>query len=622
MAPGAGAAAGVIRLKKAARGPLALAGTVAGAGMRRDRGRDHHLHTEAQAADMPHQSLHETIEQTVELAAARASAKALPLNCRINAACKTLYAFDSWCVRQLITNLLGNALEYTDSGSVTVTAGAQPSGDTMAFSITVEDTGPGIDPAIQQVMFAAPDQRESLPVGKNVGFGLMISKQLAEMMGATLVVESTPGEGTRATVSGQIRPGAVDRAKSATVTDALRHSQALIVDSDIGARRLLEAHLRSWGIDVRSVLDIFTAIEVLGESSRRARHISMVFVTHETDGDELDTLLAALHGDPAHRDTMLVITGNELSTGRFAVLREGTDSMVLNTPVRASELFDCIAQHPSIRSRIERTASEPLPAPDPGSRRVLLVEDNVVNQCVASEILKRIGVSVEIANNGAEALEMLDARAYDFVFMDCQMPEVDGFEATRRIRADARFDALPVVALTANALSGDREACLDAGMNDYLTKPFTRDQLESMLDKWTSGPRKAAVAIEGSGQYGAMDLIDERALNEIRMLDEDGESTIFDEIVGEYMTSSERLVAAIDDAAAHGRADEIASSAHALKSSSAAVGLKVFGEQCARLEHLGREGNLAEIEPLWEQARACYRHSVEQLRGIGARRVA
>lgn len=571
---------------------------------------------------MPHQSLHETIEQTVELAAARASAKALSLNCRINAACKTLYAFDSWCVRQLITNLLGNALEYTDTGSVTVTAGAQPSGDTMAFSITVEDTGPGIDPAVRQVMFAAPDQRESLPVGKHVGFGLMISRQLAEMMGATLEIESTPGEGTRAIVSGQIRPGAVDRVKSATVTDALRHSQALIVDGDIVARRLLEAHLRSWGIDVRSVLDTATAIEVLGASSRRGRHISMVFVTHETDGDELDTLLAALHGDEAHRETMLVITGNELSTGRFAVLREGTDSIVLNTPVRASELFDCIAQHPSIRSRIERTASEPLPAPDPGSRRVLLVEDNVVNQCVASEILKRIGVSVEIANNGAEALDMLDAGSYDFVFMDCQMPEVDGFEATRRIRADARFDALPVVALTANALSGDREACLDAGMNDYLTKPFTRDQLESMLDKWTSGSRKATISIEGSAQYGAMDLIDERALNEIRMLDEDGESTIFDEIVGEYMTSSEGLVAAIDEAVAEGRTDDVAAGAHALKSSSAAVGLKVFGEQCARLEHLGREGKLTEIAPLWEQARVCYRHSVEQLRGVGARRVA
>ncbi|MEL6448188.1 MAG: response regulator [Pseudomonadota bacterium] len=570
---------------------------------------------------MTHESLHETIEQTVELAAARASAKALSLNCRINAACKTLYDFDSWCVRQLITNLLANALEYTDTGSVTVTAGAQPSG---AFTVTVEDTGPGIEPGIQQIMFSAPDQRESLPVGNHVGFGLMISKQLAEMMGATLEIESSPETGTCATVAGAIRPGSIERMTSTTVTDALRNSQALIVDGDIVARRLLEAHLRSWGLDVRSVLDIGTAIEVLVESSRRDRHISMVFVTHETDGDDLDTLLAALHSDTAHRDTMLVITGNDLSTGRFTVLQESTDSIVLNTPVRASELFDCISQHPRIRSRFEKTAAIETPSPEPLGRRVLLVEDNVVNQCVASEILKRIGVAVEVANNGAEALEILDGHSFDFVFMDCQMPEVDGFEATRRIRADARFDNLPVVALTANALSGDREACLEAGMNDYLTKPFTRDQLESMLDKWTSATTSVPVSetIEGTSQYAAMSLIDERALNEIRMLDQDGESVIFDEIVGEYLTSSESLVDTLAGAVEGGRADEVASCAHALKSSSAAVGLAFFGEQCARLEQMGREGRIAEIEPLWDQALVCYRYSIEQLRGMSARQVA
>ena len=571
---------------------------------------------------MSHQSLHETIEQTVELAAARASAKALPLNCRINAHCKTLYAFDHWCVRQLITNLLANALEYTESGSVTVAAEAHPDGDETHWTIVVEDTGPGIEPEIRDIMFAAPDQRESLPAGHQVGFGLMISRQLAEMMGATLEIDSAPGEGTRAMVSGRLQAGAAERDQSTAVTDALRNSQALIVDSDIVARRLLEAHLRSWGIDVRSVLDIVTAIDTLDDASRRGRHISMVFVTHEVDGDELDTMLAALHGDAAHRDTMLVITGNELSTGRFAVLREATDSIVLKTPVRASELFDCIAQHPRIRSRIEKSSSVPAPAPAPGGRRVLLVEDNVVNQCVASEILKRIGVSVDIANNGAEALEMLDAERFDFVFMDCQMPEVDGFEATRRIRADARFDALPVVALTANALSGDREACLDAGMNDYLTKPFTRDQLETMLNKWTGDPAGAPVSIEGSGQYATMALIDERALSEIRMLDNDGETTIFDEIIGEYLSSSDQLVAALETAVADGRGEDVASHAHALKSSSAAVGLAVFGEQCARLEHLGREGRIAEVAPLWEQARGCYRQSIQQLRGVSERRVA
>ena len=260
---------------------------------------------------------------------------------------------------------------------------------------------------------------------------------------------------------------------------------------------------------------------------------------------------------------------------------------------------------------------------DPSGRHVLLVEDNIVNQCVASEILKRIGVTVDIANNGVEALQMLVDTHYDFVFMDCQMPEMDGFEATRRIRARGDLGELPVVALTANALSGDRQSCLDAGMTDYLTKPFTRDQLKAMLDKWTTGRIAVATeAMDGTSGFASIELVDQAALNEIRMLDNDGESSIFDEIIGEYLTSSATLVRDIEAAIAQRQADAVARSSHALKSSSAAVGLSFFAQQCARIEALGMAGDIAQITELWTQAENCYRRSVDQLTGNSNRQVA
>ncbi len=564
------------------------------------------------------QSLRSVVESTVELAAPRASEVGLSLHCHIGSQCERVVNFDAWCVSQLLSNLLSNALTYTPSGSVRVYASCELDNGNNRFELRVEDTGPGIAPEILDVVFTLPDQRESLERAERVGFGLVIARQLCDMLNAQLTIEQPEAGGTVARVHGVLGSSDATIRADRALPDALRDSYALIIDSDVAARRLLEAHLRSWGISVNSSLDIPSGITQLRTAVQEGRSIGMVFVSAEVAKPALATFIEMLRNAEEFADILLVMLAPDDKDSQHSTLSDPIANTTLSKPIHPSALFDCITRHPQVKARMESTEDT---AGDPDSRRVLLVEDNIVNQCVATEILKRIGVQVEIANHGGEALELLQQQSFDFVFMDCQMPEMDGFEATRRIREMPDLESLPVVALTANALSGDRERCLDAGMSDYLTKPFTKEQLETMLDKWI----RSADGINVSATYSDVvyvELIDDAALDQIRMLDEDGDSTIFDEILDEYFVSSERLVGRIRDALDNGDAAEAGRCAHALKSSSAAVGLAHFASQCAELEQLARDDDPSAMRSLWANADRTFERSTAALAERRTKKVA
>ncbi|MEM6817644.1 MAG: response regulator [Pseudomonadota bacterium] len=554
----------------------------------------------------------------MELAAPRASEAGLSLHCHIDPQCERIVNFDAWCVSQLLSNLLSNALSYTPSGCVRVYATCELDEGQNRFELRVEDTGPGIAPEILDVVFTLPDQRESLERAQRVGFGLVIARQLCDLLGAQLTIEQPEEGGTIAHVHGVFDTSDAPVRADRTLPDALRDSYALIIDSDVAARRLLEAHLRSWGISVNSALDIPSGIDRLRTAVHEGRSIGMVFVSGEVAKPSLATFIEMLRNTKEFADILLVMLAPDDNGNQLSTLSEPIANTTLSKPIHPSALFDCITQHPQVQARMEHSNDV---ASDPDSRRVLLVEDNIVNQCVATEILKRIGVRVDIANHGGEALELLQQQAFDFVFMDCQMPEMDGFEATRRIRQMPNLESLPVVALTANALSGDRQRCLDAGMSDYLTKPFTKEQLETMLNKWI----RSADGIDTSATYSDVvyvDLIDDVALDQIRMLDEDGDSTIFDEILDEYFVSSERLVGRIREALDSGDPAEAGRCAHALKSSSAAVGLAHFASQCAELEQLARDDDAAAMRSLWANADRTFERSTAALAERRTKKVA
>ncbi|MEL6366665.1 MAG: response regulator [Pseudomonadota bacterium] len=555
------------------------------------------------------QSLRSVVESTVELAAPRASEAGLSLHCHMDSQCERVVNFDAWCVSQLLSNLLSNALSYTPKGCVRVYASCELDDGQNRFELRVEDTGPGIAPEILDVVFTLPDQRESLERAERVGFGLVIARQLCDMLNAQLTIEQPDTGGTVARVHGVLGSSDTTIRADRALPEALRDSYALIIDSDVAARRLLEARLRSWGISVNTALDIPSGITELRTAVQEGRSIGMVFVSAEVAKPALATFIEMLRNAEEFADILLVMLAPDDNGSQPSTLSDPIANTTLSKPIHPSALFDCITRHPQVKARMESTEDS---ARDPDFRRVLLVEDNIVNQCVATEILKRIGVQVEIANHGGEALELLQQQSFDFVFMDCQMPEMDGFEATRRIRQTAELESLPVVALTANALSGDRQRCLDAGMSDYLTKPFTKEQLETMLDKWI----RSTDGINVSATYSDVvyvELIDDAALDQIRMLDDDGDSTIFDEILDEYFVSSERLVGRIRDALDNGDAAEAGRCAHALKSSSAAVGLAHFASQCAELEQLARDDDPSAMRSLWANADRTFERSTAAL---------
>ncbi|MEL7310329.1 MAG: response regulator [Pseudomonadota bacterium] len=568
---------------------------------------------------MPTLSFHDVVEAAVELAAPRASQSGLALHCRIEPACKELFEFDAWCVTQLLSNLLSNALGNTTNGSVEVLADCGETEQGTRFSMEVRDTGPGIPAEIRKIMFTLPDQREAIANAQRVGYGLVISRQLCELINAELTIDQPETGGTIARVKGVFGNKQGDRSGEHPLPDALRNSHALIIDHDIAARRLLEAHLRSWDINVSTELDIASGITTLRNRKAQGRLIGMVFVSADTPRSALATFVDMLRTSPEFKDILLVMLGDDSTTGSFATLSGPLANMTLSKPVRASALFDCISRHPQVRAIV----SGPAGSDDPDApTRVLLVEDNVVNQCVATEILNRIGVQVEVANHGGEALRALDQAPFDFVFMDCQMPEMDGFEATRRIREQGRFRDLPIVALTANALSGDRQRCLDAGMSDYLTKPFTKEQLETMLDKWTTREMTNIIDTLSHSDTVIVDLIDESALLQIQMLDVEGDTTIFDEILDEYLNSSEELTSKIAAAARDGDCKEVSRCAHALKSSSAAVGLAHFSSQCSELEALASEQAVEAVRALWATAFETFKRSIVALAERRSKRVA
>ena len=572
---------------------------------------------------MTNKSLYDVIERTVELAGPRASEAGLSIRCDIDPHFRQLHRFDERLFSQLLSNLLSNAITYTADGEVSVAGTCSPAtdgSDEQPYEVTVADTGPGISPPIRRIMFTLPEEREGLTDYPEIGVGLIIAKQLSDMLHATLTIDSGMGQGTVARIQGQIAPG--ETSDTAMVfADALRNTFALVIDSNIAARRLLEAHLRAWGIDVQAVLDINAGIAAAARNAEQGRGISMVFVRHDTNSEGLANLNAALAGSSLHRNAMLVVVGSDLSTTSSTSLTGTAAKMHLATPLQPSALYDCIAQHPDIRDEVERQVVASATA-DGDQRRVLLVEDNVVNQCVAKEILKRIGVAVAVANDGVEAVDFLQRESVDFVFMDCQMPNMDGFDATREIRQRLGLTKLPVVALTANALAGDRERCLNAGMSDYLAKPFTKDQLERMLDKWTLRQPSGTSTFEEPAVISDEKLLDTKALGQIRMLDEAGQSTIFDEIVSEYLNSAVTLTGEIDTAVTSVDTDTVARIAHALKSSSAAVGLAFFSTQCAELERLGKNSDGGAVTQLWAEMKPIHERSMALLTRERERQVA
>jgi two-component system, sensor histidine kinase and response regulator len=542
--------------------------------------------------------LYQAVEDVLQLMAPRAHMKQLELACRIDEALPSAVRGDPYRLRQILTNLIGNALKFTDEGEVIVKVDRQ---DAHTLRISVRDSGIGISDEARTRLFRPFEQADGSTTRRfgGTGLGLAISRSLVELMGGHIEVDSQLGQGSNFWFTLPLVPAS---GLPVVPTPAvLTGRRVLIVDDNATNREIVEHHALAGGMQCECAVDGIDALHRARAALRRGEPFDLAVIDMKMP--RMDGLELAQHvqEDPELGLLRLVLLTSLHSTDEMARARQVGISAYLSKPVRRHELFRAMAQtlgdHDSARVAMRQDHDRVR-----FQARVLLAEDNGVNQVVARNMLKNMGCEHEIVANGQDALDAVQRGGFDLVLMDCQMPVMDGYAATRAIRdweqTLAEAPRLPVVALTANALVGDAEACLLAGMDDHLAKPYSRKQLASMLARWLPTDKvlqaaevAAPTATSPANPDSTAPLLDPAALDNIRSIDEDG--SVLTEVIQMFLDEAPPHLARLQQHLADGAASELGVVAHALKSASFNVGAMALGELCRRLERLGKAGDLA-----------------------------
>ena len=395
-------------------------------------------------------------------------------------------------LRQVLTNLLGNSIKFTSEGEVVVSVSKESEEDEdVVLRFSVRDTGIGIPKSKQGMLFNSFQQVDASTTRKfgGTGLGLAISKQLAELMGGDIGVNSTPGKGSEFWFTARFGKQ-VDRPDLSPPVD-VSGIKMLIVDDNLTSRTALRDQLAAWGVDVGEAENSENAIQELRNAQTSGKPFQVAILDlhmPESNGEELGGLIQAEKELDQPKLVMMTPMGLRGDARR---LEELGFAAYLTKPIRQQDLHDCLATVAGGQKRTSGKQKIVTKHTVRDSRRstlqILIAEDNIVNQKVALGILKKAGYNAVAVANGKEAVKALEETQYNIVLMDCQMPEMDGYQATAKIR-DEKSSVLdhkiPVIAMTANAMQGDRERCLDAGMDDYIAKPVTPKSLTEILDKW------------------------------------------------------------------------------------------------------------------------------------------
>ncbi len=445
--------------------------------------------------------LQKVVDEVVEILATRASEKGLELVHFVPTNVPRHLRGDPGRLRQVLLNLTNNAIKFTDAGEVLVRVAVQwqqGSGVTLRFEVA--DTGIGIPPERMDRLFQSFSQVDASTTRRfgGSGLGLVISKRLVEAMGGTIGVETNADKGSRfwfTTVLDVRLPHSTEVEK--LISTQMRNMRALVVDDNTTNRLVACSHLRSWGLRCEEATSPTRALEMLREAAAAGQPFRVALVDYQMPDMTGLQLGETVKQDPALAGTALLLL---TSVGQLGILAQATKAgfaHCLTKPVKPSALRSVLC---SAVAAVD-AAAEKVPAPLPTRRvngpslRILLAEDNVVNQKVALRTLETLGHKVVVVPDGLQAMREMERGAFDVVLMDCQMPVMDGFEATHAIRVhEGARHHTPIIAMTANALAGDREACLSAGMDDYIAKPVRVEQLRAALERWTSKHPSASTA--------------------------------------------------------------------------------------------------------------------------------
>lgn len=443
-------------------------------------------------------SLHDNIEEAVELFALQAHRKGLELICRIDGDVPDQVTGDSSRLRQILNNLISNAIKFTETGEIRVGVSLlKQSEDHALVCIEVQDTGVGIPPGGLAKIFDVFYQLDGSASRKyqGTGLGLSICRQLCIMMGGDIDVDSEPGAGSvfRCTLRFRRKPAL--RADASLDHSTLKGLRVLIVDDNENSRAALNYHITTWGMCNQEAASSAEALEMLAGTADNRAPFHLALIDESMPGMSGSKLAQRIMSDSSISRMPLILLANRDSPINGDLNCEAGVVSRISKPVRRSQLLRAIL------SALEPREKTPPPQPDMAPRvdkaplepRVLVAEDNIVNQIVLVEMLRSLGIGADLASDGVEAVRAVYERSYDLILMDWQMPEMDGCEATKRIRALERQRSggiqgkpphIPIVAITGDAMVGDSEKCFAAGMDGYLSKPVKMQQLETVLRRW------------------------------------------------------------------------------------------------------------------------------------------
>jgi signal transduction histidine kinase/CheY-like chemotaxis protein/HPt (histidine-containing phosphotransfer) domain-containing protein len=571
--------------------------------------------------------LRHSVEDLIETFTGRAQQKQLELASIIFASVPQMVRGDPARLRQVLAKLLGNALKYTDTGEVVVTVFPVEEDETgMLIGFEIRDTGIGISVDDRLPIFNATenDNAASQQSG-NARLGLVISKELAEYMGGEIGVESEPGKGS--TFWFTARFGRCEtRSEQAAAPVDLSSVRTLVVDRNPTSCAVLEQMFLAWGMHYESVPDGATALEMLRRTSHTARGYDLVIMEMtlpDMNGIELGRRIDAEIEPASCRKIMLTSHGQR---GDAQSARRAGLQAYITRPIRGAQLRDVIERVMGLKQTDSNQLITRHSLNESGAGwqyRILIAEDNVIDQKIALVLLKKLGLHADVAGNGVDAVSAVRAHRYDIVLMDIQMPEMNGYEATAAIReleqATSSGQHIPIIALTGSEQQGDQERCIEAGMDDYIAKPVIYEQLKYVLAQWLPAESSALVLpdvpVDGQ-QHPALDAdpIDAPIFENLRL----SLASEFENVVGVYLDDAHKRLADMQIAAASGDGRSLNRAAHTLKSASRYLGILPLADLCSTLEIAADHGDLETAGPMvpliglaFERAEKALRLSVE-----------
>jgi PAS domain S-box-containing protein len=545
--------------------------------------------------------LYDMLDDFTGMMATRAEEKGLDLSCGASNDTPRRVCGDPGRLRQILVNLVGNAIKFTSKGEVAVRVSVLEEREgQVLLRFSVRDTGIGIAPEKVKLLFQKFSQVDASTTRRfgGTGLGLAISRQLVELMNGQIGVTSEAGRGSTFYFAIGLERTA-DAKEVETLPIDLTGAHALVVTGSAGNREVLRTALVSSRLVVSEAPDGPTAMAMILRALEAGRPFRFVIVEAQMEGMGGEVLAGMIHAEPRLADTRTILIASASNHGDQTKLAACGASGYLAKPIRRAEVADCLvralAGPTTAREPQQRHAPEPRVRLGATNRRVLVVEDNTTNQMVALGILHHLGVRADAVSDGNEAIATLRRIPYDLVLMDVQMPEMDGLEATRIVRSATSgvIDTdIPIVAMTAHAMHGDREACLAAGMDDYLAKPVTQASLAAAIERWLNGPR---VARPTSAAPAVADdnVLDEQGLVERTM----GNPELMQAVVRGFLDDLPKQLDALGTLIEQGDAKGAARRAHAIRGAAATVGANALRDLAWELEKKAGAGDLAALTP-------------------------